>query len=39
MAKVKRTIKDSIFTFLFRQPEYLRELYLTLHPEDVSKFF
>ena len=36
MAKVKRTIKDSIFTFLFRQPEYLRELYLTLHPEDVS---
>lgn len=36
MPEVKRTIKDSVFTYLFRQPEYTRELYLTLHPEDTD---
>ena len=36
MAELKRTFKDSVFTYLFRQPEYLRELYLTLHPEDTD---
>ncbi len=32
----KREIKDSLFTFLFRQPEYTKALYLQLHPEDTS---
>lgn len=31
---MKRNIKDSVFTYLFKQPEYLRQLYLVLHPED-----
>ena len=34
MAEMKYAIKDSVFTFLFKQPEYTRELYLALHPED-----
>ena len=33
---MKRNVKDSVFTYLFRQPEYTRELYLSLHPEDAS---
>ena len=36
MAEPKRTIKDSIFTFLFGEPEYTMELYQTLHPEDTT---
>ena len=32
--QIKRTIKDSVFTHLFREPEYLYQLYQTLHPED-----
>lgn len=36
MAQMRRTIKDSIFTYLFKQPKYLRQLYLVLHPEDTS---
>lgn len=36
MAEMKRGIKDSVFTYLFRQPEYTLELYRTLHPEDTS---
>lgn len=36
MPEVRRTIKDSVFTYLFRQPEYTRELYLSLHPEDTD---
>ena len=32
--KMKYTLKDSVFTFLFKQPQYARELYLALHPED-----
>lgn len=31
---IKRTVKDSVFTDLFGIPEYLLELYRTLHPED-----
>jgi len=31
---MKYTVKDSVFTFLFKQPEYTRKLYLALHPED-----
>lgn len=34
MPKMKYTLKDSVFTFLFKQPQYARELYLALHPED-----
>ena len=34
MPTMKYTLKDSVFTFMFRQPEYARELYLVLHPED-----
>ena len=34
MAEMKRTVKDSVFTYLFRQPEYTRQRYLSLHPED-----
>ena len=34
MPKLKRAVKDSVFSFLFHEPEYLRQLYVTLHPED-----
>lgn len=34
--EMKRNVKDSVFTYLFRQPEYTRQLYLSLHPEDSS---
>ncbi len=34
MPNMKYTVKDSVFTYLFKQPEYTRKLYLTLHPED-----
>ncbi|MCC8076776.1 MAG: hypothetical protein LIO60_00240 [Oscillospiraceae bacterium] len=36
MPTPKRDIKDSLFTFLFKQPEYTRALYLQLHPEDTK---
>ncbi len=36
MPNMKRNIKDSVFTFLFSDPKYLRELYLYLHPEDID---
>ncbi len=31
---VKYTIKDSVFTSLFREKKYLLQLYQALHPED-----
>lgn len=31
---MKYTAKDSVFSFIFRQPENTRQLYLALHPED-----
>lgn len=34
--EMKRNIKDSVFTYLFRSPEYTHRLYLALHPEDTS---
>ena len=34
MADMKYTEKDSVFSFIFRQPENTRRLYLALHPED-----
>lgn len=33
---MKRAIKDSVFSYLFRQPGYTLELYRTLHPEDAG---
>ena len=36
MAEMKRSVKDSVFTYLFKQPEYTRQLYLALHPEDID---
>ena len=36
MPELKRAVKDSVFTYLFSQPEYARELYLELHPEDTD---
>lgn len=32
--KVKRTVKDSVFTNLFSDPRYVLQLYRSLHPED-----
>lgn len=36
MPEPKRNVKDSVFTYLFSQPEYLKQLYLVLHPEDTE---
>ena len=36
MPEMKRTFKDSVFTYLFSDPKYMRELYLYLHPEDAD---
>ena len=36
MAEMKRNFKDSVFTYLFSEPKYTRELYLYLHPEDQN---
>ena len=36
MPVLKRNVKDSVFTYLFQQPEYTLKLYHTLHPEDTE---
>jgi len=36
MSEMRYTIKDSVFTYVFKQPEYARKLYLALHPEDTE---
>lgn len=36
MPTPKRDIKDSVFTFLFSDLEYTKQLYLSLHPEDTT---
>ena len=36
MAEMKYTVKDSVFSFIFKQPENTRQLYLALHPEDTE---
>lgn len=36
MPEMKRTVKDSVFTYLFSDPTYACELYQYLHPEDTS---
>lgn len=36
MAEMKYTAKDSVFSFIFRQPENMWKLYRTLRPEDTE---
>ena len=36
MPEMKRNIKDSVFTLMFKEPEYALQLYRALHPEDVD---
>ena len=33
---VKHTVKDSVFTSLFKEKRYLIQLYRALHPEDTE---
>ena len=33
---LKREIKDSIFSSLVKEKKYLREVYLSLYPEDKT---
>ena len=35
MPELKRAVKDSVFTYLFSQPEYARELYLLCMGEQM----
>ncbi len=34
MPRMKRTVKDSVFTYLFQDPQYTLQLYKSLHGED-----
>ena len=34
MPHMKRTVKDSVFTYLFQDPQYTLQLYKSLHAED-----
>ena len=36
MPELKHTVKDSVFSYIFRQPENILELYRALHPEDTE---
>lgn len=36
MSEMKRNIKDSVFTLMFKEPEYALQLYQVLHPEDTD---
>lgn len=36
MPEMKRSIKDSVFTLMFKEPEYALQLYQVLHPEDTD---
>lgn len=36
MLETKRTKKNSVFAYLFSQPEYMLQLYQVLHPEDME---
>lgn len=36
MPEMKRGIKDSVFTLMFREPKYALQLYQALHPEDTD---
>ena len=34
MPQMKRTVKDSVFTYLFQDPQYTLQLYKSLHGDD-----
>ena len=34
MPDLKRAVKDSVFSYLFKEPQYSWQLYRSLHPED-----
>ena len=34
MPEMKRSVKDSVFTLMFREPKYALQLYQALHPDD-----
>jgi len=34
MPEMRRNVKDSVFTLMFREPKYALQLYQALHPED-----
>ena len=34
--RLNREIKDTMFSAVFSQPKYLRQLYLVIHPEDTA---
>lgn len=36
MSRMKYTLKDSVFTFIFKQSEYTRQPCLVLRPEDKA---
>lgn len=36
MSRAKRSVKDSVFTLMFRDTKYALQLYKTLHPEDTD---
>lgn len=36
MPEMKRNVKDSVFTLMFKEPEYALQLYQALHPEDTD---
>ena len=36
MSRVKRALKDSVFTLMFRTQKYALQLYQALHPEDTN---
>lgn len=36
MPGMKRAVKDSVFTLMFREPQYALQLYQALHPEDTD---
>lgn len=36
MPELKRSVKDSVFTLMFREPKYALQLYQALHPEDTD---
>lgn len=39
MPDMRRTVKDRVFIYLFKQPEYTRQLYLVLRPEGTEAKF
>lgn len=36
LLKIRRNIRDSVFHAMIKEKRFLRDVYLSLHPEDVS---